>query len=70
LVSGDDPDGILTMEIGKTKNVGTLKKAIKDENKHLFQHVNAKTLVIQKVSLPVDESLKENLINISGKKLS
>ena len=70
LVSGDDPDRIFTIEIAKTKNVGALKKAIKDENEHLFQHVDAKTLVLWKVSLPVDESLKENLINLSGEKLS
>ena len=69
-VSGDDPDHIFTIKIANTKNVGALKDAIKDKNEHLFQHLDGKTLVIQKVSLPVDESLKENLRNLSGEKLS
>jgi hypothetical protein len=70
LVAGDDPDRIFTIEIAKTKNVGALKDAIKDKKKPAFDHVPADTLVIQKVSLPGDESLKGNLINFSGERLS
>jgi hypothetical protein len=70
LVSGDDPDHIFTIEIANTKTVGALKKAIKEEKKPAFDDVAADALVLWKVSLPVDESLKENLINLSGEKLS
>jgi hypothetical protein len=70
LVSGDDPDRIFTIEIANAKNVGALKKAIKEEKKLAFQYADADALVLWKVSLPVDESLKENLINLSGEKLS
>ena len=68
LVAGDDPDHIFTIEIADTKNVGGLKDAIKDKKKLTFQHVDADALVIQKVSLSVDESLKESLRHECGKR--
>jgi hypothetical protein len=70
LVSDDDSDHIFTIEIANTKNASSLKKAIEEKKQPAFDHVPADTLVIQKVSLPVDESLKENLIHLSGEKLS
>ena len=57
LVSGDDPDHIFTIEIANTKNVSALKKAIKAEKQVAFQHVDADTLVLWKVSCPVDDGL-------------
>jgi NADPH-dependent 7-cyano-7-deazaguanine reductase QueF len=68
LVSGNDPDHIFTIEIANIKNVSALKDAIKNK-KLTFQHVDADTLVLWKVSFPVDESLAENLMNFVGKKL-
>jgi hypothetical protein len=66
LVSGDDTSNIFTIEIADNKTVSALKKAIKGENEHLFQHADAKTLVLWKVSFPVKESLKDNLGNFVG----
>ena len=42
--------------------------SIKDKKKPAFDHVPADTLVLWKVSLPVDESLEENLPNLAGEK--
>jgi hypothetical protein len=61
LLLGDDPNRIFTIEIADIKTVIALRKAIKDEKKHAFQHIDADTLVLWKVSFPVNESLKENL---------
>ena len=55
LVLGDTEQHIFTVETEPTKTVGTLKKLIKEENKHAFQHIDAKTLVLWKVSKPYDE---------------
>ena len=66
LVSGDDTDHIFTIEIPNAKNVSALKKAIKAEKQLAFQHIDADTLVLWNVSLPVDESLKDNLRNFVG----
>lgn len=61
VVFGDDRSHVFTIEIDDTKNVSTLKKAIKDEKKHTFRDVDADSLVLWKVSFAVDESLNENL---------
>jgi hypothetical protein len=66
LVSSDDSIHIFMIEIADTKTVSTLKKAIKAKNEQLFQHVDAKALVLLKVSLPIDESLDEKLSNFVG----
>jgi Crinkler effector protein N-terminal domain len=66
-VLGDDLGHIFTVEISSTKNVATLKKDIKNEKKHKFQHVDADTLVLWKVSIPRSD-LEQN-INIVDKKL-
>lgn len=64
MVFGDGPKHIFPVKIAGTESVGALKKAIKIEKQHLLQHVDADNLDLWKVSLPVDESLKENLINL------
>ena len=66
LVSGDDTSNIFMIEIADNKTVSALKKAIKGENEHLFQRVDAKTLILWKVSFPVEASLKDNLRNFVG----
>jgi hypothetical protein len=61
LVLGDDPSHVFTIEIGGTKNVSVLKKAIKNEKKNVFQHVDADALVLWKVSMAVNDGFKENV---------
>jgi hypothetical protein len=61
LVLGDDPSHVFTIEIVDSKNVSALKKAIKDEKKHAFQHVDADTLNIFRVSFPEDDDLDATL---------
>ena len=69
LVSGDNADHIFTIKIANTKNVSALKKAIKAEKQPAFDHVPANTLVLWKVSCPVDDGLGENLRNLAGENL-
>jgi Crinkler effector protein N-terminal domain len=64
VVLGESRSHIFTIEIANTKNVSALKKAIKAEKQVAFQHVDADTLVLWKVSFPVDESLDGNLTNL------
>jgi len=41
------------------ESVGILQKTIKDK-KHVFEHVDADTLVLWNVSIPVDENFRES----------
>ena len=66
LVSGDDTSNIFTIEIANTKNVSTLKDAIKEKKQPAFDHVPADALVLWKVSLPVDDKLEENFPDLAG----
>jgi len=50
IVLGDDPTQVFTVQIAKTKNFSALKKVIKDEKQHAFEHVDADTLNLWKVS--------------------
>ena len=61
LVLGDDPSCLFPVKIAASESVGILRDAIKDRNKHAFEHVDAKTLVLWKVSIPLNESFKSNL---------
>ena len=68
LVVGDDTTPttptftrIITVDIAKEKKIGALKHAIKDQLNHI---VNAHTLILWKVSIPVDESLDKNLMDL------
>jgi hypothetical protein len=60
-VRGDDTDHVFTVEIANTKNVSALKDYIKDKNKHTLEQVDAKTLNLYKVSIPVDDGFEENV---------
>jgi Crinkler effector protein N-terminal domain len=68
LVFGDDPEHIFVIKIANIKNVSALKDAIKDKKKPAFDHVPADTLILYKVSFPVDDDLQENLRNFIGDK--
>ncbi|KIL64577.1 hypothetical protein M378DRAFT_41296, partial [Amanita muscaria Koide BX008] len=54
LVSGETYGRIFKVRIEASQAVADLKDAIKEKNKHTFQHVDARALEIWKVSLPVD----------------
>jgi hypothetical protein len=49
-VHGDEPQNVFTVKIPKTDNVSTLKDAIKEKKKPLFDHIPADSLELWKVS--------------------
>ena len=49
-----DSNRIFPVEVDRNKNVGDLKKAIKEE-KRAFDHIDADSLDVWNVSIPVDE---------------
>ena len=57
LVNGDDPSHVFTVKIGNDESVSTLKEEIWKKKKPAFDHVPADTLVIWKVSIPIDDDL-------------
>jgi hypothetical protein len=61
LVLGDDPTHAFPVKIASTESVGTLKKAIKDEKKPVFDHIPADALNIFRVSFFVDDDLDATL---------
>ena len=61
LVLGDDPSHIFPVKIQRTESVGALKKAIKEENQHTFEDVDAKTLVLWNVSIPHDPKFEQTV---------
>ena len=63
LVLGDDASRTFPIKIAKSDTVGSLRKLIKEEKSHTFQHVDADTLVLWKVSILVNWSLTQNLSN-------
>jgi Crinkler effector protein N-terminal domain len=60
-VLGADHHHIFPVEISALKTVGALKKAIKKDKTHAFQHINADTLVLWSVSMPTNRTLEEEL---------
>jgi hypothetical protein len=54
-VLGEDSTRIFPVEIDGAKNVGALKKAIKEEMKPTFDHITADSLDVWNVSIPIDE---------------
>ncbi len=61
LIRGDDANHIFPVEIASSKSVGALKEIVREKNKFSLEHMDAKTLTLWKVSIPVDDSLKENV---------
>ena len=61
MVLGHDASHIFPIEIAENKTVGALRKAIKDEKEHAFQHVDADNLILWQVSIPVNRNLTENI---------
>ena len=61
LVRGDHPNRIFQVKIAPTESVGALKEAIKEKKEKTFEHVDADALGLWNVTIPVDNTLKENL---------
>ncbi|KAG1795979.1 uncharacterized protein HD556DRAFT_1526449 [Suillus plorans] len=59
------PNKIFPVHIAQTQTVGDLKEVIKDKNKHRFDGFDANDLELWKVDLPVDETIKDNLNNLT-----
>lgn len=62
LVLGQTPDHIFLVKISSSENVHTLKKAIKDENSHLFSDVDAHDLLLYRTSEEVSNLDDDDLI--------
>jgi hypothetical protein len=60
-VHDDDPRHVFPVKIARTESVGTLKRSIKDDNPESFRDVDARSLVLWKVSIPVNDGFKENV---------
>jgi hypothetical protein len=54
-VLGDDEERVFPVEIAKDKNVGILKKLIKEEKARLLNDVDASDLDLWTVCLPIDD---------------
>ena len=61
----NEPDEhTVQVEIDINETIMLLKDLVKDERAHRLAHVDATDLVLWKCSIPVDDNLKETLINI------
>ncbi|KAG1792983.1 uncharacterized protein HD556DRAFT_1527757 [Suillus plorans] len=63
LPARDHPGNIFPVKIALTDTVGNLKELIK-ENKPAFRDLDADTLRLWKVDLPVDDTLESNIDNL------
>ena len=61
ILGDDDPHRVFPVKISTTESVHILGKLIKDEKKPALDHVSADTLVLWKVSIPVDKSFKDSI---------
>jgi hypothetical protein len=59
-VLSGDPSPIFMVKIRMTESVGALKTVIKDEQKETFQHVDADSLILSRVSVPIDRIMSLN----------
>ncbi|KAG2337821.1 hypothetical protein BDR05DRAFT_847867, partial [Suillus weaverae] len=64
IVLGNDPSDIFPVNIAQTQTVGDLKKVIKEESKQQFNRIDAKSLKLWKVDLPVDEMIEHDLSSL------
>jgi hypothetical protein len=60
LVRGEDRDSIFSVTVARTQSISALKKAIKKENPEAFRGVDARSLHVWSVSIPVDPNFEEN----------
>jgi hypothetical protein len=52
------------VKVAKSESVVALKEVIKDKNQQAFKGVDARSLDLWKVSIPVDQGLEEKLNDI------
>jgi Crinkler effector protein N-terminal domain len=62
-VFGDETQNVFPVKVPKTETVGHLKKAIKEENPD-FGEIAARSLVLWKVSILANRSLKEEVTKL------
>jgi hypothetical protein len=60
-VHDDDPRHVFSLKIARTESVSTLRKAIKEEKKVAFEHVDADALELWDVSIAGDDFFEENV---------
>lgn len=58
IVLGESSDHIFEVKIPKTESVSSLKEVIKEKTSRLFKCIDARDLVLWKVSEPIDENLE------------
>jgi hypothetical protein len=63
-VFDDDVSEVFQVKITNTESVGTFKNAIKEESQEAFRNVDARSLTLWKVSIPVDRHLQQSLANL------
>ncbi|KAI9447159.1 hypothetical protein F5148DRAFT_736488 [Russula earlei] len=61
LILGQDTHRIFPVKIEGAETVGTLKEMIKEKNEHALHNVDANSLRLWKVSIPVGEKLEEKV---------
>ena len=64
LVLGDDPSHLFTVKILTSDNVSTLKEEVWKKKENAFKGVDADTLVIWKVSILANSSLRQHFQNL------
>ncbi|KAG5651228.1 hypothetical protein H0H81_009377 [Sphagnurus paluster] len=69
-VLGDPSQSIFEVKITAEETVGDLKKAIKEKKKRAFDDIDAKSLVLWRVSVPCSQSIKHDVeeLNFADKK--
>ncbi|KAH7918818.1 hypothetical protein BV22DRAFT_983153, partial [Leucogyrophana mollusca] len=58
---GDDINRIFLVKIAEKESVYTLKEQIKEMRPAEFSHVHASDFNVSKVSVPIDDNLRQNL---------
>ena len=62
---GNHQDRIFPVKIAPTETVGVLKDLIKEKQSPCLNHVVASDLILNQVSLPVDDDLAETLKHVN-----
>ena len=68
-ILGDKSQNVFPIEIASDKNIGTLKKFIKNEKQPIFDHIPADNLALYKITVTeatLDDALKKIKINLEN----
>jgi hypothetical protein len=66
-VQGEDASRVFTVEIPNSKLISALRDAIKDKNPASFHDVDARSLHLWDVSIPVDDDFEDKMRGIELK---